>query len=89
MSNEMNLPWKYREFHRGYGVVFDSAGSVILYPTPELAAHIAKCVNSHDALVAALEEILDYRGGAANALDDEYVVERARAALAKAQGDGE
>lgn len=34
-----------------------------------------------DRLRASLEEILDYTGGAANALDDEYVIDRARAAL--------
>jgi len=33
-----------------------------------------------------LKEILNYTGGADNALEDEYVMDRARAALAKAQG---
>ena len=39
-----------------------------------------------DALEAALVDILDYRGGADSALDDEYVVGRARAALAASKG---
>lgn len=34
-----------------------------------------------------LDDILDYRGGADNALDDEYVMDRARAALAAARGE--
>jgi hypothetical protein len=45
------------------------------------AALIVRAVNAHDGLVEALQEILDYRGGADNALQDEYVVERAEAAL--------
>ena len=36
-------------------------------------------------LVAALENILDYTGGADTALNDDYVVDRARAAIAKAR----
>lgn len=40
---------------------------------------------AHD-LRAALDELLNYSGGAAHALEDEYVIERARAALAKAGG---
>jgi len=36
-------------------------------------------------LLAVLEEIIDYRGGADNALADDYVVGRARDAIARAQ----
>lgn len=39
-------------------------------------------------LAEALEELLDYSGGAEHALADEYVVDRARAALDKAKGEG-
>lgn len=35
-------------------------------------------------LLAALQEILNYDGGADNALEDEYVMERADAAIARA-----
>lgn len=37
-------------------------------------------------LLAALEEIVGYAGGAETALDDEYVMERVHAAIAKAKG---
>lgn len=39
-----------------------------------------------DDLLAALDEIVDYTGGAENALADGYVMERAYAAIAKAKG---
>ena len=48
-------------------------------------AFIVRACNSHDDLLSALEEIVDYRGGAANALEDEYVMERVNAAVAKAR----
>lgn len=35
----------------------------------------------NDALFNSLDEILSYQGGADNALEDEYVIERARTAL--------
>lgn len=40
-----------------------------------------------EAMVEALEEILDYGGGADNALEDDYVMDRARTALALARGE--
>jgi uncharacterized coiled-coil protein SlyX len=63
----------------------------------ELRAHIMELEERIDAfemdaghaaariaeLEAALDEILNYIGGANNALEDEYVMERARAALEK------
>ncbi len=42
---------------------------------------------SAPTLYEALNEILTYSGGADSALDDPYVVERARAALALARGE--
>lgn len=38
-------------------------------------------------LLSSLEELLNYSGGAANALEDDYVLERAIAAIAKARGE--
>lgn len=46
----------------------------------------AHLIASAPELLEALEEILDYRGGATNALLDPYVMERAQAAIAKAKG---
>jgi len=43
-------------------------------------------LDAADALAASLSEILDYRGGADSALEDEHVMDRARAAIAKATG---
>ena len=51
------------------------------------AAHIVKCVNSHDALVEALREVVsDIDAGCAAVRLD--LVAKARAALAAARGDG-
>ena len=54
------------------------AYAVLMASAPEQQAKI-------DALYEALKELLDYSGGADNALEDEYVTDRARAALAKAE----
>jgi len=40
-------------------------------------------------LAESLEDVLNYDGGADSALEDEYVMERAQEALAKARGGGE
>lgn len=39
-------------------------------------------------LLEALEEVRNYQGGADNALEDEYVMARVDAALARARGEG-
>lgn len=44
----------------------------------------ASLISAAPDLLDALSEILTYRGGADNALEDSYVMERAHAALAKA-----
>lgn len=46
-----------------------------------LARAYLAAASQRDELRASLEEILDYQGGADSALDDEHVVERARAAI--------
>ncbi len=46
---------------------------------------LVRAVNSHDALVNSLDELLNYSGGADSALEDGYVTERARAALASSR----
>lgn len=50
----------------------------------EADAHL---IASAPDLYEALDEIISYSGGADSALDDEYVMERAHAALAKARGE--
>lgn len=47
----------------------------------------ARLIAAAPCLYDALDDLLNYSGGADSALDDEYVVERARAALAKARGE--
>jgi hypothetical protein len=46
----------------------------------------ARLIATAPELLSALEDILDYTGGADSALDDEYVMGRAAAARAKARG---
>jgi hypothetical protein len=51
------------------------------------AAHIVRCVNSHDALVAALRALLDENTGGSHGLPAYHAdVIAARAALAKVEG---
>ncbi len=47
----------------------------------------ARLIAAAPRILDVLQEILDYRGGADSALDDEYVMDRARAAIAQATGD--
>jgi hypothetical protein len=54
----------------------------------EAAAKVATLMNLGDAaeeLIAALEDILNYTGGAEGPLNDDYVVDRAKAAIEKAK----
>ena len=60
------------------------------WPTDPMRQHdrlIAALCDDMAELYGALDELLNYSGGADDALDDEYAVERAQAALAKARGE--
>ncbi len=60
--------------------------SVNLGHSERLGRQIEAAFRSRAELLASLGEIIDYSGGADTALSDQYVVERARAAVAKARG---
>lgn len=75
---------KVQYYKRGFNYgVCDCANSDLIAecPTEQDAAHIVLCVNSHEALVRALEDI---RNGMA---DDVAYRERARAALSATRND--
>jgi hypothetical protein len=46
----------------------------------------ARLIAAAPDLLEALKELVDYNGGAASALEDEYVMERVSSAIAKAEG---
>ena len=52
----------------------------------EAARSNARLIAAAPDLLDSLSEIFDYAGGADSALHDEYVMDRARAAIAKAEG---
>ena len=52
----------------------------------EAARSNARLIAAAPELLDSLSEIFDYAGGADSALHDEYVMDRARAAIAKAEG---
>lgn len=58
--------------------------SVCTFPGSTDDERHARLIAAAPDLRDCLEEIIDYRGGAANALEDEYVMERVHAALEKA-----
>lgn len=74
------------------GFKFPEGAKLYTHPSPAdadwknnvLAGDMTVSALTADAerLAKALQEILNYRGGAANALEDEYVVDRAHQALA-------
>ena len=75
MSAHTPVPWTHDGWHR----VQDSSGRAVIADTEEMAdaAHIVRCVNAHDELVAALWEI-------ARETVDPIAQNAACAALAKA-----
>jgi hypothetical protein len=46
----------------------------------------ARLISAAPELLEALKEIVEYTGGASNALEDPYVMDRVNAAIAKAEG---
>ena len=95
MSNEMKLPLKVvgYEIHDANGAfVCSTSGWCNPSINRERAAHIVKCVNSHDGLVEALntavEVTLDYiKINNLSDADANHWLKEAQAALAKAQGE--
>ena len=90
MSDDLNTPWYVFPVSREDASVITSAG-VFLIPTvhPELAAQIVRVVNSHDALVEALEGMLEAMQAKPPIPEyQDQMRELARAALTAAQGDG-
>ena len=86
MSNEMNLPLKIGAMESGQYAIDDAKGQEITgWIEPEHAAHIVRCVNSHDALVALLTR---YRNETPIGHQPHMIAHEVDEALAKAQGDG-
>ena len=77
------------QLNQGCCIIYDDFPPPGKSPLRQKAEFIVRAVNNHEDLVDALDEILNYSGGANNALEDEYVMERAAAALSKARGEGE
>ena len=85
-------PWKttngtnciYVENQTGQTIarVLDTAQGVID------AAHIVRCVNAHDAMVAALRAVIDWEDGLTSGKSDRHdmMIYQARAALKLAEG---
>lgn len=87
MSNEQKTLWYSLPYTRDYATVYTSSGETLIATMKaEHAAQIVRCVNNHDALVAALETVL------ANAPEPYCAITRAvdrqvREALAAARGE--
>lgn len=64
MSNEQhNTPWTASKAHHGATDIFDAKGYDVLTlygSKQDLAAFIVRAVNSHEALVKALDRIFSY-----------------------------
>jgi hypothetical protein len=100
--DDLHLPWKAVETPKGWELQHERGGwlfelndrpdratetdQVFIEQQDALMCFIVRAGNAHHGLVDALEDILDYTGGADTALNDDYVVDRARAAIAKAKG---
>ena len=67
-------------------VIRECAGHLRDSGMPIVSADLREARAAVAELVAVLDEILDYSGGAESALDDEYVMEHAKAVRAKFGG---
>ena len=74
--------WEIRTFDEQIG---DACASKYLTAGDNGEAN-ARLIAAAPELLEALQEIVDYSGGAQNALEDEYVMDRVCAAIAKATG---
>lgn len=54
--------------------------------TPQETTANARLIAAAPDLLASLEEFVCYRGGANNPIEDQYVMDRAEAVIAKAKG---
>ena len=60
MSNEMNTPWELFPISNTRSHIKNALGQLEFRAVPNYQAKdIVKCVNSHDALVEALEKMVD------------------------------
>lgn len=88
MSNEMNLPLTIVRYSGGYAIDDANGQEITGWIEPEHAAHIVRCVNAHDGLVEALQEAMQM---SVKFSKDTGIrtpwLNKAQAALAKAQGD--
>lgn len=78
-------PWTVDET-TGQDLIWSSDHQIVAQAIAKNWPEDARLIAASPDLLASLEEILDYRGGADSALDDEYVMDRAQAAIAKATG---
>lgn len=81
-------PWKLDCYgqvtlENGHTLLVSGIASPMV-PTAESIAN-ARLIAAAPELLAALREIMEYNGGATTALHDAYVMERAHAAIAKAE----
>jgi len=91
MSNEQKTPWYSLPYSRDYATVYTSNGEALIATMKaEHAAHIVRCVNSHDALVRALQHLADLHESNMAEIGlapiDSITLSNARAALAAARG---
>jgi len=93
MSNEQKTPWYSLPYSRDYATVYTSSGETLIATMKaEHAAHIVRAMNSHDALVSALEDVLKWGDDNGkkfkfSADSDGGVITRLKAALAAARGE--
>jgi hypothetical protein len=82
MSKHTPGPWEYDMKNEA---VYAGRNTIVYEGNANEADY--RLIAAAPELLEALQEILDYSGGADNALEDEYVMDRARAAIAKATGE--
>jgi hypothetical protein len=87
MTAHTPTPWK--QLNKGMVATSDESAVVGTFHNanggPDNAAHIVRCVNAHDELVAALASIENWATHAAEGTLLRTIYDEARAALAKVQ----
>ena len=81
-----HTPWLVATKNDEYGII-DNFGKFVCFPGKDYAELIVRAVNSHDALVEALKQVLEHFDLPVSGSIQQTASDNAEAALAKARGE--
>lgn len=86
--SDQSMPRPWREYGSGYTSIKDAEGNTVaLAPIKQARSLIVRAVNSHDALLAACEAVMDYSFAHEPEYDFADVMKQVKAAVALAESE--